>query len=79
MDQFVLGNRRVNCEVIEADEEGHSPDNDDFNAKTTSLLDTIVETNNKVWTCARGYAVCGALCLCLSIMFELIHGILKVA
>ena len=74
MDQFVLGNRRVNCEVIEADEEGYSPDNAAFNAKTTSLLDTIVETNNKVRTCVRGYAVCGALCLYLSIMFELISG-----
>ena len=63
MDQFVLGNRRVNYEVIEADEEGNSPDSKTFNGKTTSLLDTIVETDNEVWTCVLVRAVYSALCV----------------
>ena len=48
MDQFVLGHRRVNCEIIDADEQGIPPDEHGFNAATSSLLDVIVETGNQV-------------------------------
>jgi hypothetical protein len=47
MDQFVLGHRRVNCEIIDADEQGIPPDEHGFNAATSSLLDVIVETGNQ--------------------------------
>ena len=50
MDQFVLGKTRgrVNCEIIEADEKGTPPDEDDFDESSQSLLDVIVEQNDKV-------------------------------
>ena len=48
MDHFVLGKRRVNCEIIEADVEGIPPDEDDFDENSPSLLDVIVEQNDKV-------------------------------
>ena len=48
MDQFVLGRRRVNCEIIEADGKGNPPDEDDFDGSSQSLLDVIVEKNDKV-------------------------------
>ena len=48
MDHFVLGKRRVNCEVIEADTKGNPPDVDDFDGSSQSLLDVIVEKNDKV-------------------------------
>jgi ankyrin repeat protein len=47
MDHFVLGQRRVNCEIIDADDQGIPPDNGKFNAATPSLLDVIVETGNQ--------------------------------
>ena len=50
MDQFVLGKTRgrVNCEIIEADVKGTPPDEDDFDESSQSLLDVIVEQNDKV-------------------------------
>ena len=48
MDQFVLGKRCVNCEIIEADGRGNAPDEDDFDESSRSLLDVIVEKNDKV-------------------------------
>ena len=48
MDQFVLGKRRVNCEIIEADREGNPPDEDDFDQNSQSLLDIIGSKSNKV-------------------------------
>ena len=50
MDHFVLGKRRgyVNCEVLDADENGNPPDEDEFDESSPSLLDFIVETNDKV-------------------------------
>ena len=48
MDHFVLGKRRVNCEIIEADTKGIPPDQDDFDENSQSLLDVIVEQNDKV-------------------------------
>ena len=48
MDHFVLGRRRVNCEVIEADGKGNTPDQDVFDGSSQSLLDVIVENNDKV-------------------------------
>ena len=47
MDHFVLGKSRVNCEIIEADEKGIPPDEDDFNESGQSLLD-LVGAGNKV-------------------------------
>ena len=47
MDQFVL-KRWVNCEIIEADMNGTPPDEDDFDGSSQSLLDVIVEKNDKV-------------------------------
>ena len=47
MDQFVLGKRCVNCEIIEADGRGNAPD-DNFDESSRSLLDVIVEKNDKV-------------------------------
>ena len=47
MDQFVL-KRRVNCEIIEADGKGVSPDEDSFEESGQSLLDVIVAQNDKV-------------------------------
>lgn len=48
MDHFMIGKRCVNCEVIEADGKGRQPDEDDFNESSRSLLDVIVERNDKV-------------------------------
>ena len=48
MDHFVLGKRRINCEIIEADVKGIPPDQDDFDGSSQSLLDVIVEQNDKV-------------------------------
>ena len=50
MDHFVLGKTRgyVNCEVLDADENGVSPDSDNFDESSPSLLDFIVETSDKV-------------------------------
>ena len=48
MDHFVLGKRHVNCEIIEADKEGISPDEANFNQNSQSLLDVIRSTSNKV-------------------------------
>ena len=48
MDQFVLGKRRVNCEIIEADGKGNPPDEDGFDGSSQSLLDVIVEKSDKV-------------------------------
>ena len=50
MDQFVLGKTRgrVNCEIIEADGKGVSPDEDSFEESGQSLLDVIVAQNDKV-------------------------------
>ena len=49
MDHFVLGKRLVNCEIIEADTKGIPPDQDDFDENSQSVLDVIVEQNDKVW------------------------------
>ena len=51
MDQFVLGKRhgRVDCEIIEADVNGNTPDEDAFDETSQSLLDVIAEQNDKVW------------------------------
>ena len=50
MDHFVLGKGygRINCEIIEADKKGTPPDQDNFNESSQSLLDVIVEQNDKV-------------------------------
>ena len=47
MDHFVLGKRRVNCEIIEADAKGTPPDEDDFDENSQSLLDIVGAKNNK--------------------------------
>ena len=39
---------RVNCEIIEADEKGSAPDEDNFQESSQSLLDVIVAQNDKV-------------------------------
>ena len=51
MDHFVLGKRhgRVACEIIEADMNGNPPNVDGFDESGQSLLDVIVERNDKVW------------------------------
>ena len=59
LDQFVVGNgqhKMVFCEVIDADMDGIPPDKTDngsnsFNDRSRSLLDVIVESDNKVWDC----------------------------
>ena len=56
MDKFVLGKRRVNCEIIEADREGNPPDEDDFKQNSQSLLDIIASKRNKV---IMSYCACG--------------------
>ena len=50
MDHFVLGRTRgfVNCEVLDADQNGIPPDWDDFDESSPSLLDFIVKTKDKV-------------------------------
>ena len=50
MDQFVLGKRRglVLCDILDADKSGNPPDTETFDESSPSLLDVIVETNNKV-------------------------------
>ena len=50
MDHFVLGKTRgyVNCEVIDADQNGIPPNMDNFDESSPSLLDFIVNTNDKV-------------------------------
>ena len=51
LDLFVVGNGRdkmVFCEVIDADMDGIPPDHDSFNVGSRSLLDVIVESDNKV-------------------------------
>ena len=69
MDQFVLGKRRgrVNCEIIEADMKGASPDEDDFDENSPSLLDVIVEQNDKVLILKSVYAL-----MCLKVCFAFI-------
>ena len=69
MDQFVLGKRRgrVNCEIIEADMKGASPDQDDFDENSPSLLDVIVEQNDKVLILKSVYAL-----MCLKVSFAFI-------
>ena len=59
MDHFVLGKRRgrVNCEIIEADKKGIPPDQDDFDESSQSLLDVIVEQNDKVRILKTMYSV----------------------
>ena len=47
MDQFVL-KRWVNCEIIEADDKGIPPKEARFKESGQSLLDVIVEKNDKV-------------------------------
>ena len=50
LDLFVVGNGRdkmVFCEVIDADMDGIPPDDDSFD-RSRSLLDVIVESDNKV-------------------------------
>ena len=56
MDQFVLGRRRVNCEIIEADVKGIPPDKDGFHQNSQSLLDIIGSKSNKV---IMSYCACG--------------------
>ena len=50
MDQFVLGKRRghVLCDILDADQNGNPPDSDHFDESSPSILDVIVDTNNKV-------------------------------
>ena len=50
MDQFVLGKRRgpVLCDILDADKNGNPPGSDHFDENSPSLLDVIVDTNNKV-------------------------------
>ena len=51
LDLFVVGNEKckmVLCEVIDADMKGVPPDDDSFNVQSRSLLDVIVESDNKV-------------------------------
>ena len=48
MDHFVLGRRRVNCEIMEADANGYAPDDWRFDPNTSVLLDVIVKNNNEV-------------------------------
>ena len=48
MDHFVLGRRRVNCEIMEADAKGYAPDDRNFDPNTSVLLDVIVKNNDKV-------------------------------
>ena len=50
MDQFVLGKRRgqVNCEIIDADSKGNLPGSAEFDESSQSLIDVIVELNDKV-------------------------------
>ena len=57
MDHFVLGKRRVNCEIIEADGKGNPPDEDDFDGSSQSLLDVIVEKSDKVWFLMFEYGI----------------------
>ena len=47
-DQLVLGKRRVNCEIIEADHEGRPPDHDEFDHTSRSVFEIIADQNNKV-------------------------------
>ena len=46
----MVGNRRgqVFCEVIDTDMNGVPPSNSDFDESSPSLLDVIVETDDKV-------------------------------
>ena len=48
MDKFVLGKRRVNCEVLEADMKGVPPDKIGYDEKSRSLLDIVVARNDEV-------------------------------
>ena len=51
LDRFVVGNgqhRMVFCEVIDADKDGIPPDDNSFNDYSPSVLDVIVESDNKV-------------------------------
>ena len=52
LDRFVVGNgqhRMVFCEVMDADMDGIPPDDNSFNDYSPSVLDVIVESDNKVW------------------------------
>ena len=68
MDQFVLGKRhgRVDCEIIEADMKGNPPDIDDFDESGQSLLDVIVEQNDKV--CTHSYIMPVSVSMCLEVL-----------
>ena len=51
LDQFVVGKSRhgqVICEILDADKNGIPPDHEDFKENSQSLLDVIVENNDKV-------------------------------
>ena len=63
MDQFVLGKRCVNCEIIEADGRGNPPDEDGFDESSRSLLDVIVEKNDKVCISVNALIFLDYLCL----------------
>ena len=71
MDHFVLGKRRgyVNCEVLDADENGVSPDCDNFDESSPSLLDFIVETNDKVCSLVSVYI---PMCFSSSVLRQLL-------
>lgn len=59
----MLGKRCVNCEIIEADGRGNSPDEDGFDESSRSLLDVIVEKNDKVCKCVNALIFLDYLCL----------------
>ena len=60
LDQFVVGNeqdKKVLCEVIDADTDGIPPDDDSFNCDSPCLLDVIVKSDNKVWVNVDVYKI----------------------
>ena len=67
MDHFVLGKRhgRVDCEILEADMKGNPPNVDGFDESSQSLLDVIVEQNDKV--CADSNIVPVSVPVCSNI------------
>ena len=48
MDHCVLHKKCVNCELIEADGEGNTPNMNGFDKSSQSLLDVLVEQDDKV-------------------------------